>query len=53
MTAAKTLALTGIDLFSDPDLLARAKADFEERRGPDFRYEPLIGDREPPLDYRR
>ena len=30
-----------------------AQAEFEERRGADFNYAPLLGDRDPPLDYRR
>ena len=51
--AAEALALTGVDLFTDPDLVARARVEFDERRGKDFRYVPLVGDREPPLDYRR
>lgn len=53
MVAAETLALTALDLFENPSLLAEARAEFEERRGRDFRYQPLVGDREPPLDYRR
>lgn len=53
MVAAKTLALTAVDLFTRPELLAQAKAEFQERIGPDFRYEALLGDREPALDYRR
>jgi aminobenzoyl-glutamate utilization protein B len=52
MVAAKTLALTAVDLFTTPRLLADAKADLERRRGPDYKYEPLIGDRAPPLDFR-
>jgi aminobenzoyl-glutamate utilization protein B len=44
--AAKTLALTATDL------RAAARAEFEERRGADFHYEALLGDRPPPLDYR-
>jgi len=41
-----------VDLFSDPSRVAAIQAEFRERRGPDFRYEPLLGDRDPPLDYR-
>lgn len=52
MVAAKTLALTAVDLFSDPAKLAAIQAEFRQRRGDDFRYEPLLGDRDPPLDYR-
>ncbi len=52
MTAARTLARTAIDLFSEPETLQAAKAEFQERRGPDFKYIPLLGEREPALDYR-
>jgi aminobenzoyl-glutamate utilization protein B len=53
MVAAKTLALTGYDLLTDEALRTAAKAEFEERRGSNFTYVPLLGDRPPPLDYRR
>ena len=53
LVAAKTLALTAIDLMTDPALRAAAKAEYEKRVGPDFVYVPLIGDRKPPLDYRK
>ncbi len=52
MIAAKTLAGTAIDLYENPDILARAKNELEQRRGPDFKYESLLGDRDPALDYR-
>lgn len=50
--AAKTMALTAIDLYQQPALLAQAKAELLRRRGPDFNYNALVGDRKPPLDYR-
>lgn len=53
MVAAKTLALTAIDLFKNKDLVEKAKSEFLEKRGPDFKYIPLLGDREPALDYRQ
>jgi aminobenzoyl-glutamate utilization protein B len=53
LVAAKTLAMTAVDLFTDPELVAAAKAEREERLGPDFEYVSLVGDRDPPLDYRR
>ena len=53
MVAAKVLALTAVDLFLQPELVAMAKAELMERRGEDFVYAPLLGDREPPLDYRK
>ena len=52
MVAAKTLAATAMDLFSDPEAIAAARAEFLERRGSDFKYVPLLGDRPPALDYR-
>ncbi|MFS4448092.1 amidohydrolase [Maribacter sp. 2307UL18-2] len=52
MVAAKTLTLTAIDLFKNKDLVAKAKAEFIEKRGADFKYVPLLGDRAPALDYR-
>jgi aminobenzoyl-glutamate utilization protein B len=53
MVAAKTLAFTALDLLSDGRLMADVKEEFLERRGPDFDYQPLLGDRDPPLDYRK
>lgn len=50
--ATKTLALAAADLFRNPATIEAAKKEFAERRGADFRYEALLGDREPPLDYR-
>lgn len=53
VVAAKTLTATAIDLFSDNSLIEKARAEFNERRGVDFVYEPLVGDRAPALDYRK
>ena len=53
MVAAKTLALSAMDYFSNPELLSKAKTELEEQQGPDYKYESLLGDREPPLDYRK
>ena len=53
INAAKTLALTGIDLFNNPSICEEAKMELDRRRGNDFYYAPLLGDREPPLDYRK
>lgn len=52
IVAAKTLAMTAIDLFTTPDLVAAAKEEHRERMGEGFVYTPLLGDRPPPLDYR-
>lgn len=52
VVAAKTIALTAIDLFTQPATIAQAKAELAKRRGPDFKYAPLLGDRPPALNYR-
>lgn len=51
VVAAKTMALTAIDLFSDPALIARAKEELKKNVA-DYKYEALLGDREPALNYR-
>jgi aminobenzoyl-glutamate utilization protein B len=52
--AAKTLALTATDLFESPQLLKDAKTEFDKVRGTkDFKYQALVGDRKPALDYRK
>ncbi len=51
--ASQVLALMGQELFAHPELIAKARAEFEQRRGPHFQYKPMLGDRAPPLDYRR
>ncbi len=52
MVAAKTLTKTAIDLFSNTSIIEKAKAEFIEARGKDFKYIPLLGERPPALDYR-
>jgi aminobenzoyl-glutamate utilization protein B len=49
--ASRTLARTAVVLFQDPKLVRAARAEFESRRG-NFQYKPLLGDRDPPLNYR-
>lgn len=53
MVAAMTLSLTAIDIFNEPSICDKAKEELLRRRGPGFKYDPLLGDREPPLDYRK
>ncbi|MBN2971276.1 amidohydrolase [Roseomonas aeriglobus] len=53
VVAAKTLALTAAELFRSPDTLAAAKAELLKARGPDFKYEAMLGNRKPALDYRK
>lgn len=53
MNAAKALSYSAIDLFMNTEYIVEAKKEFLERRGPDYVYRPLLGDREPALDYRK
>lgn len=49
--AAKTMALTAIDLFTKPVLIQQAKEEFMKLKG-DYQYKALLGDRKPALNYR-
>jgi aminobenzoyl-glutamate utilization protein B len=53
MVAAKSMSLTTLDLFTDPTHIQKAKAEFEQKRGPDFVYKTRLADRKPALDYRK
>ncbi|WCL53692.1 amidohydrolase [Gimibacter soli] len=50
--AARTLAKVAAELYTNPELREKAKAEFEKQRGEDFKYEALLGDRPPALNYR-
>lgn len=52
INAAKIFSLSAIELYTNPKLLEAIKTEFNERRGADFKYVPLLGDRKPALDYR-
>ena len=51
--AAIVLAKSAIEIFDNPSIISKAKAEHLERVGKDFKYVPLLGDRKPPLDYRK
>ena len=51
--AAKVLTLAAIELYENEQLREAARKEFEAKRGDDFKYVPLLGDRKPPLDYRK
>jgi aminobenzoyl-glutamate utilization protein B len=53
LVAAKTLAMTAVDLFTTPTLVADATAAYKKQLPPGWTYRPLVGDRKPPLDYRK
>ena len=52
MNAAKTIAGTAVDIYSNPEIVKSANKELLERRGPKFNYYSLLGERNPPLDYR-
>lgn len=51
MVASKTLTFTAIDLFTNPELIKKAKEEFKQSKG-DYQYKALLGDRKPALNYR-
>ena len=51
MVAAKAMALTAIDLFLQPNLINKAKQEFVQAKG-NYKYEALLGNRKPALNYR-
>ncbi len=53
MVAAKTLGMTAIDILKNPKVIEKAKQELMDRRGADFKYIPMIGNRKPALDYRK
>ena len=53
MVAAKTLSLTAMEIFNNPNIAAKALKELNIKRGENFQYEALLGDRKPPLDYRK
>lgn len=50
--ASKTLAMAAIELMQNETLRDAARAEHVESIGENFHYEALLGDRDPPLDYR-
>lgn len=51
--AAKAMTLMAAELFTNPGLRSAARVEFDAARGQDYVYRSLLGDREPPLDYRK
>jgi aminobenzoyl-glutamate utilization protein B len=50
--AAQVLSKTAQEIFLNPEIVKKAKAELIENVGKNFKYEALLGDRKPPLDYR-
>jgi len=53
VVAAKTMALTAAELFTSPSTIRLARAEFDQQRGPNFRYATRLGTQKPALDYRK
>jgi len=51
--AAKAMALMAAELFVNEELRDAARAEFDAARGENYTYKSLLGDRSPPLDYRK
>tara|TARA_Y100001960_G_scaffold217641_1_gene227544 strand:- start:1131 stop:2561 length:1431 start_codon:yes stop_codon:yes gene_type:complete len=50
--AAQVLSDTAIEIYLNPKIIEDAERERLKRVGEDFNYFPLLGDRDPPLDYR-
>lgn len=53
IVAAKSMALTMIDLLTDAAHIEKARTEFDERRGPNYKYTTRLANRKPALDYRK
>lgn len=49
LAAARVFYLAAVDLYATPERLAAARKEFMAKRGDDFVFRPLLGDREPPI----
>lgn len=50
--AARLMGKSGVDLLQKPELIKAAAAELKTAQGPNFKYAALLGNRNPPLDYR-
>jgi aminobenzoyl-glutamate utilization protein B len=51
LVAAKTMAISAMELFTNPEMLQKAKEEKLKRTGSDFKYKSLVGDRLPPFNF--
>ncbi len=51
--AAQAIASTALDIYKNPDIVKEAKKELKMRVGKDFEYKALLGNRKPPLNYRK
>ena len=47
--AAKVLYLSAVELLTDAKVLSAVRSEFLQRRGDDFKFEPMMGNRRPPF----
>ena len=52
VVAAKAIALTALDLFTDAKLVQAAKADFAKQTAGKSYYTAIPADQKPPINYR-
>ena len=50
--AVQVLSDTAIEIYLDPSITEKVEKELLRKVGKDFNYSPLIGDRDPPLNYR-
>ncbi len=53
LNAAKTITMTFIDLYKNPAALKQIREEWESAQGKDYKYESLIGNEPPALEYFR
>jgi aminobenzoyl-glutamate utilization protein B len=53
LMAAKTIALSAYDLFKNPAIIQDANKELAVKRGTNFKYDAMLGNRKPALDYRK
>ena len=53
LNAAKTIFLTFVDIYKNPKELKKIREDWEASQGKDYKYECLIGNEPPALEYYR
>ena len=51
--AATVLSSSAIEIYQNPQIIKEASNELKERTGENFNYFPLLGNRKPPLDYRK
>ena len=53
LNASKTIYLTFVELYKNPKELKKIREEWESVQGKDYKYESLVGDAPPALEYFR